>query len=105
LLLLTIIRPLNRRGLALFFFLIKRTKNQVSREASLRSPALGPLLGHSPCKAVRTTGCNYFALLRSRFPMLLQKFAMPLQPHGPSLFCPLSPEAFLLTEGRKDAGN
>jgi hypothetical protein len=29
----------------------------------------------------------------------LQKFAMPLQPHWPPLFCPLSPEAFLLTRG------
>jgi hypothetical protein len=31
LLYLTYIGPLSRRGLALFFFLIKRTKNQVSR--------------------------------------------------------------------------
>jgi hypothetical protein len=29
--------------------------------------------------------------------MLLQKLAMPLQPHCPPLFCPLSPEAYLLT--------
>jgi hypothetical protein len=29
--------------------------------------------------------------------MLLQKLAMPLRPHRPPLFCPLSPEAYLLT--------
>jgi len=29
------------------------------------------------------------------------KLAMPLQPHGPALFCPLSPEAYLLTERRR----
>ncbi|WP_377021477.1 hypothetical protein [Mucilaginibacter angelicae] len=49
--------------------MIKRTKNQVSREASLRSPA--PCAHCSrplPCKPGRTTGCNYFALLRSHFP-------------------------------------
>jgi len=33
-------------------------------------------------------------------PALQQKLAMPLQPHSPSLFCPLSPEAYLLTRGR-----
>jgi hypothetical protein len=26
---------------------------------------------------------------------------MPLQPHGPALFCPLSSEAYLLTEEKK----
>jgi hypothetical protein len=30
-------------------------------------------------------------------PQLLQKLAMPLQPHRRALFCPLSPEAYLLT--------
>jgi hypothetical protein len=31
-------------------------------------------------------------------PALQQKLAMPLQPHRPPSFCPLSPEAYLLTE-------
>jgi hypothetical protein len=30
-----------------------------------------------PCKSDKTTGCNLFALLRSLFPSLQQKFAMP----------------------------
>jgi hypothetical protein len=51
-----------------------------------------------PCKPGRTTGCNYFALLRALLPRLLQKLAMPLQPHCPPSFCPLSPETGLLTE-------
>jgi len=35
------------------------------------------------------------------FPSLQQKLAMPLPPHRPPLFCPLSPEAYLLTEEKK----
>jgi len=34
-------------------------------------------------------------------PTLQQKLAMSLQPHYPPLFCPLSPEAYLLTEKKK----
>jgi hypothetical protein len=45
----------------LFFFLIKRTKNQVSKEASLRS---WPLPGSSG----KTTGCKVFAPLRTLLP-------------------------------------
>jgi len=36
-------------------------------------------------------------------PRLRQDLLMPLQPHRPSLFCPLSAEAYLLT--RKNDGN
>jgi hypothetical protein len=57
-----------------------------------------------PCKAGRTTGCNYFALLRSRNPELQQKLAMPLQPHRPPSFYPLSPEAYLLTRKKEIPG-
>jgi hypothetical protein len=32
----------------------------------------------------------------SHFPWLLQKLAMPLQPHTPYMFCSFSPEADLL---------
>jgi hypothetical protein len=34
---------------------------------------------HKPlsCKTNKTTGCNYFAPLRSHIPTLLQKLAMP----------------------------
>ncbi|OOQ60646.1 hypothetical protein BC343_23915 [Mucilaginibacter pedocola] len=35
-------------------------------------------------------------LLRRSFPALLQTIPMPLQPHAPTTFCPLSPEASLL---------
>ncbi|MGN8068085.1 hypothetical protein [Mucilaginibacter sp. SG564] len=38
----------------------------------------------------------------AHYPTLQARFAMPLQPHRPPLFCPLSPEAYLLTgKGRK----
>jgi hypothetical protein len=86
----TIIVPLNRRGLALFFFLIKRTKNQVSKEASLRS---GPLPGSSG----KTSGCKIFAPLRPLSPCASAKncYAPPsAQAH--QFYLP-SPEAFLLT--------
>jgi len=38
-------------------------------------------------------GCNYFAPLHSRLPLLLQKLAKPFPTLGPPLFCLLSPEA------------
>jgi len=34
-------------------------------------------------------------------PTLQQKLTMPLQPHTPSLFCPISPEAYLLPGKKK----
>jgi hypothetical protein len=37
----------------------------------------------------------------AHFPVLQQKLAMPLLPHRPPLFCPLSPEAYLLTGEKK----
>ena len=62
------------RGL-LFFFLIKRTKNQDSKEVSFRS---------GPCRTKPAEpGLQPFALLRSLSPPLLQKLLCP------ALFCPL----------------
>jgi hypothetical protein len=49
---------------------MKRTKNQVSRDASLPHWPL-------PCKSGKTTGCNTFAHL-SHKPTLQQKFANAL---------------------------
>jgi hypothetical protein len=37
----------------------------------------------------------------AHYPTLQVRLAMPLQPHSPPLFCPLSPEAYLLTEKKK----
>jgi len=42
-------------------------------------------------------GLQLFARLRSRNPYASAKLAVPLQPHRPAWFCPLSPEAYLLT--------
>ncbi|RFZ90194.1 hypothetical protein D0C36_23420 [Mucilaginibacter conchicola] len=50
-----------------------------------------------PGKAFRTMGCKILPLLRSRIALASASIAMPLQPHHLTLFCPLSPEAFLLT--------
>jgi hypothetical protein len=62
-----------------FYFLLdqKVTKNQVSREASLRS---GPLPGSS----AKTTGCNTFAPVVAHRPPLQQKLAnAPPNAQGP----------------------
>jgi len=66
------IGPLNRRGLALLFFLIKRTKTEPSELmsayktkyfANKSSQQIGFFTRKAlPCKPGRTTGCNYFAL-------------------------------------------
>jgi hypothetical protein len=61
----------------LFFFLIKRTKNQVSKEASLRSWPL-------PGKTDKTTGCIIL-------PPSLQPNA-----HGKKTLCPSRPQAQLV---------
>jgi len=63
-------RALGRAGPVTFFLIKKQPKNQVSREASFPHRPL-------PCKPGRTTGCNYFSLLRTHSPELLQKLAMP----------------------------
>jgi hypothetical protein len=81
LLLLTIIRPLNRRGLALFFFLIKRTKNQVSREASLRSPIPVTIAQAFALQTRQNHGLQLFCPAHT-YPMLLQKLAMPYSRTG-----------------------
>ncbi|WP_419699830.1 hypothetical protein [Mucilaginibacter sp. NFX135] len=75
------------------FVATKVTKKAVSREASLPHVAFALQTGQNH-------GLQLFALLRTaQFPASA-KLAMPLQPHKPPLFCPLSPEAYLLT-GRK----
>ncbi|MFB0494930.1 hypothetical protein ABID99_001167 [Mucilaginibacter sp. OAE612] len=87
--LLTIIGPLNCRGLALFFCLdTKVTKKSSQQGAFFAAPASAhAFVWPLPCKPGITTGCNYFAPLRM-CPMLLQKLAMPLQPHKATIVLP-----------------
>ncbi|MET3503072.1 hypothetical protein ABIC45_004709 [Mucilaginibacter rubeus] len=46
------------------------------------------------CKPARTTGCNYFALLRSLQPLLLQKLAMPFRTRNPRIVLPGFAQSF-----------
>jgi len=74
------------------FVATKVTKKAVSREASLPHMAFAPQIRQNH-------GLQLFcATAFAYFPPLQQKLAMPLQPHRPASFCPLSPEAYLLTE-------
>jgi hypothetical protein len=65
---------------------MKRTKNQVSQNASLRSMPL-------PCKSGKTTG---YVLLpkRSLNAFALAKSLMPLQPHKAVSFTCFHPKLF-----------
>jgi len=64
----------------------KKSSRQGGFFAARPSPACLSL--PLPCKASRTTGCNYFAPLRPLVPWLLQKLAMPLQPHKATIVLP-----------------
>jgi len=61
-----VVYPLLAAGGPVTFVATKVTKKAVTRNASLRS---WPLL----CKAARTTGCNYFAPLRSLISLRFSK--------------------------------
>jgi hypothetical protein len=74
-------RPLGRAGASYFCLDTKVTKKSSQQGGFFAAQAL-------PCKAGRTMGCNYFALLRALFPALLQKLAMPLQPHMATIVLP-----------------
>jgi hypothetical protein len=72
-----------------YFFLDEKvTKNQVSKEASLRTRPL-------PCKTDKTTGC--IILPQPLQPTLMAKRRYALSAARPNLFYQFSPEAFLLT--------
>jgi len=74
------------------FVATKVPKKAFSRNASLPHMASAPQIRQNH-------GLQLFcATSFAHFPPLQQKLAMPLQPHRPALFCPLSPEAYLLTE-------
>jgi len=74
----------------LFFFLIKRTKNQDSKEVSFRS---------GPCRTKPAEpGLQPFALLRSLSPPLLQKLLCPAAAHGLHCSARFLAETALLTE-------
>jgi hypothetical protein len=84
--------------LALFFFLIKRTKNQVTRKASLRTD----LRTIPPLAFALQIGQNHgllnFAPLRSLIAYASAKSSYALPTLKATMFCPLSPEAYLLTD-------
>jgi hypothetical protein len=70
----------------------KVTKNQVSRKASLPHKAFARQI-------TQNLGPDDFALrlkADTRHPGF-SKILMPLQPHNPTSFCLISPEAVLLT--------
>jgi hypothetical protein len=46
----------------------------------------------------KTTGCKQLPHFVRSYQILLQIFAMPLQPHRPPSFYPFPPETYLLTE-------
>jgi hypothetical protein len=72
--------------MALFFFLIKRTKNQASKEASLRS---GPL----PGKTDKTAGCIILPQPRMS-DAHGKKTLCPSRPHCPTCFISFHPKLF-----------
>jgi hypothetical protein len=77
------------------FVATKVTKKAVSREASLPHMAFA-------LQTRQNHGLLLFCPTSfARFPTLQQKLAMPLQPHEPPSFYPISPEAVLLT-GKKN---
>jgi hypothetical protein len=86
---LTNIGPLNCRG-------FKPHPKSLSKREGLEevSPFGGDLEGASRAAIILPL---FYPLIAP----LLQKLAMPLQPHRPPLFCPFSPEAYLLT-GREE---
>jgi len=73
-----------------FYFLLdqKVTKNQVSKEASLRSLPL-------PAKLIKLRARSFCRRL-CRNPSLQEKLPMPLPYHSPIKFYQFLPEAFLL---------
>jgi hypothetical protein len=82
---------LNCRVIALFFSLMKRTKNQVIREASLPHGAL------CPCKASKTEGPVLLPPLSHPQVHASGKITNALTAARPHLFYRLSPEAARLT--------
>ena len=77
----------------------KVTKGLVIRNASLPHKGLYPANRAEPRAAIILP---YFVRINLT---LQQKLAMPLQPHSPPSFCPLSPEAYLLTGRRNNKGS
>ncbi|HEX8022084.1 hypothetical protein [Mucilaginibacter sp.] len=77
------------------FVATKVTKKACSRKASLRTTRLG---GHRAAFALQNKQNHGLQLFcpDSHSPRLLQKLAMPLQPHTTYMFCSFSPEVDLL---------
>jgi hypothetical protein len=73
----------------------KVTKRLVSRNASLPHLAFALQIGQNH-GLLNLTSTSF-----AQFPTLRQGLLMPLQPHYPASFCPLSPEAYLLTGEKK----
>ena len=64
-------RALGRAGARYFWLDPKVSKKSSQQIGSFAAQAFAPQIGQNH-------GCNYFALLRTRSPLLLQKLAMPL---------------------------
>jgi len=77
------------------FVASKVPKKACSRKASLRTPRPKSTTRPLPCKTNRTTGCNYFAPIRTP-PSFCKNLLCPCSRTFPTLFCPFSPEADLL---------
>ena len=78
---------------AVTFVATKVTKKAVSREASLRTGL---------CPAKRTEpGLQLFCATSFALSIASAKTCYAPHPHRPPLFCPFSPEAYLLTGKRK----
>jgi hypothetical protein len=76
----------------LFYFLLdqKVIKNQVSRKASFAAPGL------CPANRVKPGTQKFRAFAAPRYACASAKLAIHLQPHCPTSFYPVSPEAGLL---------
>ena len=85
--------PALGRGRARYFCRHKSTQKGFQQKCFFAHKAFAPQINQNH-------GLQLFALLRSLNSASSAKLAMPLQPHSPPSFCPLSPEAYLLT-GKK----
>ncbi|WP_172337596.1 hypothetical protein [Mucilaginibacter sp. SG564] len=87
--------PALGRGRASYFSLMKSNQKSSQQKCffTLLAIALQSGQNHGLLNLTSTSFAHY--------PPLQVRFAMPLQPHKPSSFCPLSPEAYLLTGEEK----
>jgi hypothetical protein len=90
--------PAHGRGGLVTFVLAKVTKTAPIRNASLPHRAFALQIG-------QILGCNLFAGLPYRFNTTQAKICYALPRSWPPLFCPISPEAYLLGKKRISASS